>query len=252
MTNVPRLCIIETIALINAKTNSVLMENAITFIVNSIQTTMNLWVLPWELLRIMNMWANSTWCHEDGVPKFVHCLRTIVTRKIKKRLFVHLINKMRHTGYVRHNEEDLYYALNNVGDPLDNEILSTMASELTTEALLWVNKHDEHVTDYHNGYFKWYDPNTFDACYHLPHLPKPVINDEHVLISLETLPAGYFQHKADWTCPICLDGAQTTCVRTKCNHVFHKLCLERCKRVKQKENGEKTCCLCPLCRAAIN
>ena len=239
------------------------IEDGIDAAVESIQNTMQnnsiVSLLPQELLSIMNMWARTNWYHTDRVAKFEHCLRTIVVRESKFRVFYQLVKQVRDGGDQLVDEDDLRYWVNRVSHTLAlgcSRHWQTMETELLTEAKHWVSVQGEHVTAGDGGHFQWYDSIKEVVCYHLPHIPKHVMqNDEQGMLSLETLPCD-FQHEADWTCSICLheDALVPTCVRTECAHIFHKSCLEDYNRVflAQKKNYYKTCFSCPLCRAIIN
>ena len=260
-------------ALMMSEANSESTKDAVNFAVGGIQDHIDVTQLPLELHRIMNSWIRTdswyytgqrtnpwlfeygAWLFENGVSKFELCLRRIVTRKIKKLVFERLAEDIISPFRWMPDENDLYYATRDVSVILADG-WSTMGTELAHEALRWINRHGEHVTDNDSEKFQWVNTVTGEVCYHLLHLPKPKKhNVKHVLnYSLETLPSN-FQHETEWTCPICLEvGEGTTCVRTKCKHVFHEQCFKDCKRVylKQKENVGKTWCPCPLCRAVIN
>lgn len=247
----------EIMELITSEDNSEPVNDAIAFAVKSIQDIMDVSQLPQAMLTIMNMWVRTdSWYLEGGVSKFEFCLAKIVTREMMRRVYECLIEEMS-VVYQMPNDVDLCRVLNNVSHALACGVWTTMDTELADEALRWTKKHDEHVMDHDSGVFKWFDTETMEVCYHLLHLPRPEEHNddyENVLNSLETLPCD-FQHEEDWTCPICLQLDEgTTCVRTECAHVFHKKCFEECKHVylEQEENGDKTCCPCPLCRAVIN
>ena len=241
-------------------TESRQIEAGIDAVVESIQNTISVQYLPLELLGIMNMWIRTGWYHL-GVPKFEHCLHTIVTQEVTDRVFHELVYEVRYSGDQMVDEDDLRRIVNRVSSALSSsavghEYWQTMDTELLAEAKHWVSVHGEHVTAGDGGHFQWYDSIKEVVCYHLPHIPEPVEqNEERVVMSLETLPCD-FQHEADWTCPICMDADALvpTCVRTECKHVFHKSCLEDYNRVflAQEENCDKVCCLCPICRAVIN
>ena len=254
----------EINALLATRVNAELMNNAIISTIGCIQDDIDVTQLPLELRRILNMWIRTEswyytgqrtepWLLEYGVSKFELCLRRIVTRKIKKLVFERLADDIISPFRWMPDENDLYYTTRDVCNTLVDG-WSTMGTELAKAALRWIKKHDEHVTDNDSEKFQWIHHDTGEECYHLPHLSKPEKHDvEHVLNSLETLPCD-FQHEEDWTCPICLEVDEgTTCVRTKCKHVFHEHCFEVCKRayLEQKENVGKTWCPCPLCRAVI-
>lgn len=101
--------------------------------------------------------------------------------------------------------------------------------------------------------FSWFSTKTMSTHYRLPHLPKHLKN----AIPLEVL-AIDFKHDPGWDCSICLEvdsiAVNSRCVRTACKHIFHMACLDNCKRVylQQKENHNKICVPCPLCRVPIN
>lgn len=255
----------EIMALITSEACSEAVENAIIVAVKGIQDNMVVSQLPPTLRRILNMWArtnwyyngvNHTWFYEVGEAKLELCLRIIVTRESRTRLYERLTEDVAVMGvfFQMPDENDLRREVNNVCHTMVHN-WPTMATKLTEQALRWTKKHDEHVMDNESEDFMWIHPDTGEVCYHLMHLPKPKEHDdEHVLSSLETLPCN-FQHEADWICSICLEvGEGTTCVRTKCNHVFHRSCFEDCKHayLEQENNVDKTCCQCPICRAVIN
>ena len=232
------------------------IETGIDAIVESIQNTITVSQLPQELLSIMNMWMRTDWYHTDRVPKFEHCLRTIVVRESKFRVFYQLVKQVRDCDDQMVDDEDLRYVVNRVSNALVCGRWQTMDIELVAEAKRWVSVQGEHVTAGDGGHFQWYDSIKEVVCYHLPHIPKHVMqNDEQGMLSLETLPCD-FQHEADWTCAICLDvdASVPRCVRTECAHIYHELCLKNhyLAFLKQKKNYYKTCFSCPLCRVVIN
>ena len=252
-------------ALLATRVNAERKNNAIISTIGCIQDHIDVTQLPLELRRILNMWIRTDswyymgqrtepWLLEYRVSKFELCLRRIVTRKIKKLVFERLAEDIISPFRWMPDEDDAYYATrrvsNNVADGW-----STMGTELAEEALRWIKKHDEHVTDNDSEKFQWIHHDTGEECYHLPHLPKPEEHDDElVLNSLKTLPCD-FKHEEYWTCPICLEVDEgTTCVRTACNHVFHASCFDDYKRayLEHEENVGETCCPCPLCRAIIN
>ena len=232
------------------------IEAGIDAVVESIQNTLTVSHLPQELLAIMNMWARTGWYHL-GVAKFEYCLHTIVARETKHLVFDELVKELRDAVDQMVDENDLRWVVNRVSSYLSSGYWQTMDTELLAEAKHWVSVHGEHVTAGDGGHFQWYDSIKEVVCYHLPHIPEPEepIEEQVAMMSLETLPSN-FKHEADWICSICLDvdALVPTCVRTACKHIFHKSCLEDCKRVflEQEENEDKTCCLCPMCRAVIN
>jgi hypothetical protein len=101
--------------------------------------------------------------------------------------------------------------------------------------------------------FSWFCKRTMSTQFHLPHLTKLPKN----VIPLEVLPSN-FKYGQGWDCSICLEVdsiefVNSLCVRTACKHIFHMGCLDNCKRIylQRKENHNKTCAPCPLCRASI-
>ena len=237
-------------------TESRQIEDGIDWTVKEIQKGMSVQYLPLELLAIMNMWIRTGWYHL-GVPKFEHCLYTIVARETKHLVFDELVKELRDAVDQMVDENDLRWVVNRVSSYLSSGYWQTMDTELLAEAKHWVSVHGEHVTMGDGGHFQWYDSIKEVVCYHLPHIPEPAehIEEQVVMLSLETLPCD-FQHEADWTCSICLheDALVPTCVRTECAHVFHKSCLEDYNRVflAQQDNHGKACFSCPMCRAPIN
>ena len=237
--------------------------------VKAIQDNMVVSELPPALRRILNMWAkthwyalhcdgtmNHTWFNQPRVAKLELCLRVIVTRESRRRLYERLTEDVAHFGicFQMPDEDDVCREVNSVCNTLVHN-WPAMATKLTKEALRWIKEHDEHVMDNESEDFMWIHPDTGEECYHLPHLPKPEEHDvEQALSSLETLPCDY-QPEEDWTCPICLEvGEGSTCIRTACAHVFHEQCFNDFKRtyLEQEENVDETCCPCPLCRGNIN
>ena len=232
------------------------IKDGIDAVLESIQNNITVSQLPQELLSIMNMWMRTNWYHTDRVPKFKHCLGAVVAQELFGRVFYQLVKKVRDGGGQMVDDEDLHYVVNRVSRDMACGRWLTMEADLVDEAKHWVSVHGEHVTAGDGGHFQWYDSINEVVCYHLPHIPElDEQNEKRVMMSLETLPSN-FQHEADWTCSICLevDALVPTCVRTECKHIFHKSCLEDCKRVflEQDENCNKVCCPCPMCRANIN
>ena len=244
----------EIMELMNEESRQI--EAGIDASVESIQKGMSVQYLPHEMLAIMNMWARTGWYHL-GVAKFEYCLHTIVARETKHLVFDELVKELRDAVDQMVDENDLRWVVNRVSSYLSSGYWQTMDTELLAEAKHWVSVHGEHVTAGDGGHFQWYDSIKEVVCYHLPHIPEPAehIEEQVAMRSLEILPSN-FQHEADWICPICLevDASVPTCVRTACKHIFHKSCLEDCKRVflEQEENRGKGCCPCPMCRANTN
>ena len=124
-------------------------------------------------------------------------------------------------------------------------------SRLTNNAISWAQQYCDRVLqcDYDHN-FAWFCNDTRTTQCNLPRVPTHLKN-----VDVELLPDD-FQHEEDWTCAICLevDTEDPICVKTACAHIFHKRCLEKCKRVyfDQEENYYKGCIPCPLCRADVN
>ena len=232
------------------------IEDSIDWVVKEIQKGMSVQYLPHEMLAIMNMWARTEW-YNLGVAKFEYCLHTIVARETKHLVFDELVKELRDAVDQMVDENDLRWVVNRVSSYLSSGYWQTMDTELLAEARHWVSVHGEHVTAGDGGHFQWYDSIKEVVCYHLLHIPEPAehIEEQVAMRSLETLPCD-FQHEADWICSICLevDALVPSCVRTACQHIFHKSCLQDYNSVflNREENENKTCCLCPLCRAPIN
>jgi len=232
------------------------IEAGIDWVVKEIQKGMSVQYLPLEMLAIMNMWARTGWYH-FGVAKFEYCLHTIVARETKQLVFDELVKEMCAAVDQMVDENDLRWVVNRVSSYLSSGYWQTMDIDLLAEAKHWVSTHGEHVTAGDSGHFQWYDSIKEVVCYHLLHIPEPAehIEEQVAMRSLITLPCD-FQHEADWTCPICmeLNASVPTCVRTACQHIFHKSCLDNYNSVflAQEENCGKTCCSCPMCRAVIN
>ena len=227
------------------------VEAEIDKAVEIIQNNIIVWKLSKELLSIMNMWMRTNWYHLDGMSKFEHCLQTIVIRESKERLFVDLLYSDDQYPDKKIREYNFHYYLSDILSDMVSMFCENMFCRrwanmeylLENEAKDWVLEHGEHVEAGDGGHFQWYDSVNEVVCYHLPHISQP----------LETLPCD-FQHEEDWTCPICLEvGEETTCVRTKCKHVFHEQCFKDCKRAyfNQEENDGKTSCPCPICRRDV-
>ena len=235
-------------------TKSRQIEDSIDWVVKEIQKGMRVQYLPLEMLGIMNMWVRTEWYHL-GVPKFEYCLREVVARETKRLVFDELVKELCAAVDQMVDENDLRWVVNNVSSYLVSGYWQTMETELLTEAKQWVSDHDEHVSIGDEGHFLWYDNVKEVVCYHLPHIPQPdEHNEEQVAMrSLIRLPYD-FQPEAGWICAICLDSSVPSCVRTECEHIYHELCLEKyyCSCLEREENENKTCCLCPLCRAPIN
>ena len=228
------------------------IDDAVEKIQNTMQNNSIVSHLPQELISIMNMWARTNWYHTDRVAKFQHCLRTIVARELRDRVFNQLVKAVRDSGDQMVDYNDLRYWANRVSHTLAlgcSRYWQTMETDLLAEAKQWVSVHGEHVTMGDDGDFRGYDIIKQGGWRAAPIEKKVTIR------SLKRLPCD-FQHEADWTCAICLDvdASVPRCVRTECKHIYHELCLKNhyLAFLKQKKNENKTCFSCPLCRGNIN
>lgn len=228
------------------------IEKGIDDVVEKIQNTMSniskVSQLPLELLSIMNMWARTEWYHADRVAKFEHCLHTIVAWELRDRVFNQLMKEYHDQGSHMVVYNDLRWVVNRVSSALsssdgDRRYWPTMEIDLLAEAKHWVSVHGELVTMGDAKDFRWYDIIKQVGWREAP------IEKRVKIRSLKRLPCD-FQHEADWTCAICLDvdASVPSCVRTKCAHIYHELCLKNhyCAFLKQKKNENKTCFLCPV------
>jgi len=251
-------------ALYDDETNAPMINDAINVIVNTIQKNIVTHNLSRHLKAIMNSWIRTySWYidHEIRMSKFEHCLRNVVSKEMKSRV-VDLL-KIRYKEY----ENGLGSSVNE--DDLALEVLRVSMSQSTSNYFWDFWDMDTKLTleaDYYqrsNGEcliqgdcdrpFSWFCKRTGSTQFHLPHLAKLPKN----VIPLEIL-ALDFKHVPKWECSICLEVdsiefVNTLCVRTACKHIFHTGCLDNCKRIylQQKENHNKTCAPCPLCRAPI-
>ena len=158
-----------------------ILYNAVTRTLTSIQNAINIPQLPVDLRRQMSGWARTGWYHIDGEAKFEHCLRKIVTKELKRRVFLYLIEVMTDNDPLP-DDHDLSDALGVVRSPLalgnwttmDNH---TMISELCREVSQWIKNHNEQLPQDVGDTFQWKDNETGEVYYHLPHLPKPVVSN---------------------------------------------------------------------------
>jgi hypothetical protein len=251
-------------ALYDAETNAPLLNDAINVVVNTIQKNIVTHTLSRHLKAIMNSWIRThSWYidHETRMSKFEHCLHNVVSREMRR----HVIDLLK----VR--EKEYEYGLGSVvnEDDLALEVLRVSMSQftsnyfwdinakLTAEAERYQQNNGESLIDRDfERPFSWFSKRTMSTHYRLPHvatIPKNVIPLE--VLALD------FKHDPKWECSICLEVDSVNhvnlftshCVRTACKHIFHMACLDDCKRIylQQKENHNKTCAPCPLCRAPI-
>jgi len=251
-------------ALYDAETNAPMINDAINVLVNTIQKDIITHNLPQHLKAIMNSWIRTdSWYidHKTRMSKFEHCLRNVVSREMRRHVIDLL--KMREKEY----EYGLGSSVNE--DDLALEVLRVSMSQFTSNYFWDINaKLSAEAECYQrsNGEcliqgdcdrpFSWFCKRTMSTQFHLPHLAKL----PKIVIPLEIL-ALDFKHAPKWECSICLEVDLVNhvnlftshCVRTACNHIFHMACLDDCKRIylQQKENHNKTCAPCPLCRAPI-
>jgi hypothetical protein len=250
------------IALYDAEANAPMINDAINVVVNTIQKNIITHKLSRHLKAIMNSWIRThSWYNQDKMSKFERCLRNVVTREMRSRVIGLL--KLRYKEY----ENGLGSSVNE--DDLALEVLRVSMSEFTSNYFWDINaKLSAEAERYqqNNGEclidrdferpFSWFSKRTMSTHYRLPHV---AIHPNNVIL-LEVL-ALDFKHDSNWECSICLEVDSVNhvnlftshCVRTACKHIFHMACLDNCKRVylEQKENHNKICVPCPLCRAPI-
>jgi hypothetical protein len=225
----------------------------IAMIVEEIQKTIDISELSRDLKAIMNSWIRTdSWYDEDKMSKFERCLRTVVTKEMRRQTIERLEQQDMPSFPV--NEDDLCYELEHAFSRLTSSGFWDMNTNLTAEAKSWVTNHDECLieSDFDRP-FSWFSSPTMSTHYHLPHVCMS--NNNIDLVSLKVL-AIDIKHEEGWTCAICLDTNLENPVRVKtvCGHIYHNDCLTNCKRafLERKENCDKTCLPCPLCRAPVN
>lgn len=74
-------------------------------------------------------------------------------------------------------------------------------------------------------------------CHRTYHHPQPIIEAPQIVIDLQTV-----TQPIDSECSICLDQNEEEWVKTKCEHKFHKKCIEEWYKIKDK---------CPICRETM-
>jgi hypothetical protein len=248
-------------ALYDDEANAPLLNDAINILVNTIQNDIITHNLSTHLKAIMNSWIRThSWYIDDKtrMSKFEHCLRNVVSREMRR----HVIDLLK----VRDKEYEYGIGRSVNEDDLALEVLRVSMSQFTSNYFWDINvKLSIEAERYqqNNGEsliqgdcdrpFSWFCKRTMSTQFHLPHLAKLPKN----VIPLEVLPSN-FKYGQGWDCSICLEVdsiefVNSLCVRTACKHIFHMGCLDNCKRIylQQKENHNKTCAPCPLCRAPI-
>jgi len=225
----------------------------ITMIVEEIQKTIDISDLSRDLKAIMNSWIRThSWYDEDKMSKFERCLRNVVTKEMRRQTIERLEQQDMPSFPV--NEDDLCYELEHAFSRLTSSDFWDMNTDLTAEAKSWVTNHDERLieSDFDRP-FSWFSSRTMSTHYHLPHVR--MCNNNIDLVSMKVLAIDY-KHEEGWTCSICLDNnlENPVCVKTACGHIYHNKCLTNCKRafLECKENCDKTCVPCPLCRAPFS
>jgi len=243
------------IALYDNEANAPMINHEINIVVKEIQNNIIISELSRHLTAIMKSWIRTrSWYSNDGMSKFEHCLRNVVIKEMRNRVLDLLVKQDMPVCQV--NVFHLYDEVQRVSRQLTSKYLWDMDAELTAEADRYRRSNGEclmlmDIDSYHP--FSWFSTKTMSTHYHLPHVPKHLKN----AIPLEVL-AIDFKHDPNWECPICLEvdsiAVNSRCVRTECKHIFHMGCLDDIKRafLQQKENYNKTCVPCPLCRALIH
>jgi hypothetical protein len=152
------------------------------------------------------------------------------------------------------NEDDLCYELEDAFSRLTSSEFWDMDTDLTAEAKSWVTNHGECLieSDFDRP-FSWFSSRTMTTQYNLPHMSKRTNNIDVVLLKVLAID---IKHEEGWICSICLgtNSENPVCVKTECGHIYHHKCLADCKRVflERKENRDKSCVPCPLCRAPFS
>ena len=251
-------------ALYDDETNAPMINDAINVLVNTIQNDIITHNLSTHLKAIMNSWIRThSWYIDDKtrMSKFEHCLHNVVSREMRRHVIDLL--KMREKEYEYGlgssvNEDDLALEVLRVSmSQFTSNYFWDINAKLTAEAERYRQSNGECLTDRDfEKTFSWFSKRTMSTHYHLPHLATHHKN----VIPLEVL-ACDFKHDPIWECSICLEVDSVNhvnlftshCVRTACKHIFHMACLDDCKRIylQQKENHNKTCVPCPLCRVPI-
>jgi hypothetical protein len=175
----------EITSLITSLMTDKKVMDATAFAMEGIQRSLIVAQLPEELRTIMNMWARTGWYDNNGEAKFERCLWKVVSREMHHKMYDFLVKRRREEWGQMPEEEDLYYALEQVMHALAclgsiEEYWPTLGAQLADEAERWVSEHEEHqlIEDGDRGYFIWYDCVNEVVCYHMPHLPKPVEYEE--------------------------------------------------------------------------
>jgi hypothetical protein len=222
-------------------------------IVEEIQKTIDLSKLSRDLKAIMNSWVRThSWYDEDKMSKFEHCLRRIVTKEMRRQTIERLEQQDMPSFPV--NEDDLCYELEDAFSRLTSSEFWDMDTDLTAEAKSWVTNHGECLieSDFDRP-FSWFSSRTMTTQYNLPHMSKRTNNIDVVLLKVLAID---IKHEEGWICSICLgtNSENPVCVKTECGHIYHHKCLADCKRVflERKENRDKSCVPCPLCRAPFS
>jgi len=219
--------------------------------VEAIQRRFDVRKLPRELEAVMNCWIRThSWYNEEYVSKFECCLEAAVADELRDFMITFLETKraVLKDGVLNHSH--FYDAAERASRWLELMDWET-DSRLTNYAILWAQQYSDHVLqcDYDHA-FMWFCNDTRTTHCNLPHVPGHLKNVDLELLSDD------FQHEEGWDCPICLEahGEDPSCVKTACAHIFHRGCLEKCKRsyFDCEENYYKDCMPCPLCRADVN
>jgi len=185
-------------------------------------------VFPDRLMAIMNIWARIS--VNNAKSKMLHVLQRVVSREVDTKVVELLIELYERQNRIP-NTTDLYNALKRTHTILWYSNWN-MNDKLLVEAENWVRR--DGVTLLKSDFLSLIERTV--------HGKSQVLPDN-------------FQHEINWKCSICIevDADMPTCVRTTCNHIFHKTCLEswNCAYLSQECNNKKIYVPCPSCRGDV-
>ena len=150
----------------------VMIKRTLEEVVEAIQSKFDVQKLPRELEAIMNCWIRTnSWYTEHGVSKFEACLEEVVADEMTRIMIDFLIgrkNALIHGEAL--NESDLRDSLKHV-----SHVLSAMEWEseiiFTYYAMCWAQNHRDRILscDYNHN-FSWFNTETRETHYSLPHV----------------------------------------------------------------------------------